>query len=1379
MSESQAPDAPPSPTEPAPLTPSSLSFPVIGLAGSAGGLEALMRFFEHMPERPGMAFVVILHLSPDHESSAAEILQRTTDMPVNQAAGTMPIEVDHIYVIPPGVALTMNDGTLQVTPGERPTGRAMAADVFFRTLAQVHLERAVSIVLSGTGSDGAIGLTRIKEHGGLTMAQSPEDATHEGMPLAAIATGMVDFVLPVADMGERLVDVWRNARRIHLPEVSEAGAFVPEPENSASSLLAEKALQEVMALLRTYTRHDFRHYKRATVLRRIERRLQVNRLADLPAYRDFLREHQEEATPLLQDMLISVTNFFRDRDSFDALSQAVIGPLVERKQPGEQVRAWVAGCATGEEAYSLSILLREQADRLSRPLDLQVFATDIDERAIATARKGVYAQGIAEDIAPGRLRQYFVKDHDQYRVSTSVREPVLFALHNLLRDPPFSRLDVICCRNLLIYLDRAAQAHVLEMFRIALKPGGFLFLGTSESTDAVGNLFTAVDKRHRIYQVNPELPPGRHMPLISEAPPPFMVGSISQGMRAPKRNGGERPGLAELHQRALEQFSPPSVLIDGEHNVLHLSNGVGRFLERASGEPSDNLLNNVRPDIRLELRTALFKSAQSARSVEARLVLQQEDGRHVFLNITVRPVLQEQGTQLTLVVFDEIEESTQPDDGEPPDTGRELLIGQLEEEIRQLKLHLQDTIESSETSNEELKASNEELQAINEELRSASEELETSKEELQSMNEELVTVNFELKVKVEEREHINDDLQNLVASSEIATVFVDRSMHIKRYTPHASNLFNLIPSDIGRSLFDITTRLDYLELAEDTASAFRELRTSERHVTSVDGRHFLARILPYRTAEDKIEGAILNFFDITELRAAEERARAGEERLRRAAATTRDFAIITADARGLVTSWNLGAERIFGYSEAEMIGSPIATIFTPEDRAHGIPETEMSRAAESGRAEDERWHQRKDGTRFFCSGVMTPMDASAGGGFAKIARDMTGTKQNELAQDHLLVKEKKANLSAQLANELKDKFLAVMSHELKQPLNLIQMNAELLLHLPVAAKDAKVRRVSETIKRAVGSQARIINDLLDLSRIRTGKLRLNRVRVDLGELVQIAANAAVRDGAEKKLTLETHCDTGIQCHGDRVRVEQIVWNLLSNAVKFTPAEGRISVRVEADGQFARLTVADTGCGISDEFLPHVFGMFNQAGGDMAPPNGGLGIGLALVQELAHAHKGRVKAFSAGIGQGSEFTVWLPLEGNGAEQAPAQAAAEFNLKGWRVLAVDDYADALIPFAEILRLEGATVDIAESAREALELLDKKTYDLLVSDLGMPGMDGFQLIAEVRRRPATRELRSIAMSGLGRRAEVRRALEAGFNAHLPKPASIDELKAVVGKL
>ncbi|CAN5852183.1 hypothetical protein BH11PSE13_BH11PSE13_32300 [soil metagenome] len=557
----------------------ALNFPVVGLGASAGGIESLTRLFGQMPGRPGMAFVVILHLSPSHESNAAAIVQRVTDIPCVQVTKSTRVEVDHIYFIPPGFDLLMDDGHLRPVPREQLKGPHLAIDLFFRTLASVHRERAVCVVLSGTGSDGAVGLTRIKEMGGVTLAQTPEDAGYDSMPLSAIATGMVDIVLPAVDMAQRLIDLWANAQRIRLPDAEKISPLVNSLDDSVDAQRAESALQEVMTLLRNYTQHDFRHYKRATVLRRIERRLQVNRLADLPAYRDFLHAHPDESGPLLQDMLISVTNFFRDRESFEALEREVIPQIVESKGPGDPVRAWVAGCATGEEAYSLSILLNEHAAQQLQAVDVQIFATDIDERAIGVARKGLYPDGIIEDVPPSRLRNFFVKELHQYRVAGSVREPVLFAVHNLLRDPPFSRLDLICCRNLLIYLDRNAQAHVLEMFRVALKPGGYLFLGTSESADVVGSLFTAIDKKHRIYRVNPQVPPARHLPLISDLPMERSFAAQAAGRNAMRQ---KRPAFAELHQRALEQFSPPSVLIDAQHNVLHLSNGVGRFLGTAA-----------------------------------------------------------------------------------------------------------------------------------------------------------------------------------------------------------------------------------------------------------------------------------------------------------------------------------------------------------------------------------------------------------------------------------------------------------------------------------------------------------------------------------------------------------------------------------------------------------------------------------------------------------------------------------------------------------------------------------------------------------------------------------------------------------------------------
>jgi two-component system CheB/CheR fusion protein len=1376
------------------LAPSHLAFPVVGIGGSAGGLQALIKLFENMPPDPGMAFVVILHLSPHHESNAAQILQQASSMPVRQVTTSVPIEVNHVYVIAPRSDLQMNDGHLQMASKDRAIGPAVAIDVFFRTLAQVHRTHAFCVVLSGTGSDGAVGIARVKAQGGVTLAQAPDDAEFGDMPRAAIASGMVDLVLPVAEMGQRLVDLWANAQRIQLPaadaalSIAQVGTALP----LATVQDSETALQEIIALLRVCTRHDFRYYKRGTMLRRIERRLQVHGLPTLESYRDFLRSQPAEAVPLLQDMLISVTNFFRDPEAFDALAQDVMSDLVRHLAPGEQARVWVAGCATGEESYSLVMLMKEAAEAQGQNANLQVFATDIDERALGVARRGLYPNGIAADISPERLQRYFVSEENQYRIQAGLREQVLFATHNLLRDPPFSRLDLVCCRNLLIYLDPSAQANVLEMFHYALKPGGYLFLGSSESVDPAGTLFTPVDKKHRIYRAQGRAKFHRQSPspAITERPVAASIASMTsrspatppQGMR----QAAWRDPAGQMHLHALESILPPSVLIDAQHEILHLSPTAGRYMKHGGGVPSNNLLNNVEPELRLELRTALFQATQSNAKVRVQMMQTRSDGSTSQLYVVVYPLPQIDGDPArTLVVFDEIENDTQALGAEPEaassgarDETQRLMLAQAEQEIKQLKGNLQDTLERSALSTEELKAANEELQAINEELRSATEELETSKEELQSMNEELTTVNFELRMKVEERGQINDDLQNLIASSEIATVFVDSALRVKRFTPQARTVFNLIDSDLGRPLLDITHRLNHGDLIEDAQAVFKNLRPVERRVTTLDERHLLARLLPYRTVGDRIEGIVLTFIDITELRLAEEKVHASEERLRVAAATTNDFAIITTDPEGLVTAWNTGAERIFGYAEGEMLTRSISEIFTPEDRVNGVPETEQRLARETGRAEDERWHLRKDGSTFYCSGVMTQLPSTAGPGFVKIARDMTGSKRHDLARENLLLKEQQESNRAKLANDMKDQFLAVMSHELKQPLNLIQVNAELLTRLPETKVIPSALRIGTTIQRSVESQSRIINDLLDLSRIRTGKLRLNPEKVDLCEIVVSLAKAASADIERKRITLNVDSPASVPCYCDHVRVEQIVWNLLNNAVKFTPEGGRITLALERSEESARITVSDSGLGIAAEALPHIFELFSQVDPQATRGNGGLGIGLSLVQELAKAHGGDVSVASEGLGEGSTFSVWLPLSMDDTAALSVPKTNSVSLKGWRILTVDDDVDSLNVFAALLRIEGATVDPIASSTQALELLTTTDYDLMISDLSMPDMDGCVLIAEVRRRKPDRKLLAISMSGFGRDIDAVRAKAAGFDVHIAKPSSISQIKVALSQ-
>ncbi len=958
-----SPKQPAAPQNPA-LSPSHLDFPVVGIGASAGGLEAICTLFRHMPSDCGMAFVVVLHLSPDHQSVADRIIQATTQMPVRQVTEPVPIERNHVYVISPANRLSTNDGYLRVSPANRRRGDHVAIDLFFRDLADVHKDHAFCVVLSGTGADGAVGLSRIKEQGGVTLVQTPDDAQYDSMPRAAIETGMVDLVLPVAEMPQKLLELWRNARQVRLPEIDDDTLPPALGTRVGDAQASEPLLEEILLQLRSNTGHDFQHYKRATVLRRIERRLHVTGQSNLAGYLHYLEQNPAESTALLADMLIGVTNFFRDREAFEALERHVLPQLASEHDPvdgHDEIRVWSAGCSTGEEAYSLAMLICEQLALEQRNRKVQVFATDLDERAIGIARTGLYSEAIVTDVPPSRLRQFFVKEDQHYRVRKEVREKVLFARHNLLSDPPFSQIDLIVCRNLLIYLDREVQRDILLMFHFALRPGGHLFLGSSESADVVGELFAPVDKRNRIFRARDVSNAGRR----AERQVPGSTGASLPLDPLAKVKPGRKPSYAELHHRALAMRMPASLIADVDGNILHMSGGVGRFLQLGGGEPSRNLLGLVLPSLRLALRSTLFQARQGTEAVTSRPVDLGDGLQPLQVEITVQPYKDDvHNGDCLLVVF----EQRAPDPSLPlPGVIRQtdsMVLHNLERELQRTRLQLQETIEQSQVSSEELTASNEEMQAINEELRSASEELETSKEELQSINEELLTVNYELKNKVEETDKVNDYLSNLIACTEIATVFVDRNLHIRWFTPRAADLFNILPVDTGRSLLDITHRLDYPAMADDARAVAQGEAVIEREVGGQRDHWYLARLLPYRSSEQKIDGTVLTFIDISSSHAAEEHVRLGEERL-----------------------------------------------------------------------------------------------------------------SKQLAE-------------SQTTSHMKDEFFAIMSHELKHPLNLIQLNAEMLRRLPSIKQIGNASKAVATICEAVGSQARIIDDLLDVARIRTGKLKL-------------------------------------------------------------------------------------------------------------------------------------------------------------------------------------------------------------------------------------------------------------------------------------------------
>jgi two-component system, chemotaxis family, CheB/CheR fusion protein len=1029
---------------------------IVGLGASAGGVSALRDFFSHLQPDSGHAYIVVLHLSPDHESKLAEVLQSVSPVPVTQVNQSVRMRPNHVYVISPNHSLTADDGTLVTSLVTRTEQRRAPVDLFFRALADAEGARAVSVILSGTGSDGASGFKRVKEHGGLVIVQEPGTAEFPDMPAAAIATGLVDLVLPPSAMPGHIQDYGERLQRTVLPVAAGSGGDVT-------------AVRDILTLVRVRTGHDFSNYKPATVLRRIGRRMNVRQVATPDEYARLMREEPGESAALMKDLLISVTNFFRDPEAFRSIEQRVIPQLFAGQRTFDQIRAWCAGCATGEEAYSLAMLLTEAAESQMDPPSIQVFATDLDERAIAVAREGFYTDAETADVSEQRLQRFFVRAPGGYRIRRELREVVLFAHHNLIKDPPFSHLDLISCRNVLIYLNRTVQERVLETFHFALRPGRYLFLGTSESPDGT-DLFLPLDKPAHIFEsrtVASRLP----LPLIE---PPTMP--VRGPFRSADLASGERLLPADLHLRLLEEYAAPSVIVTEEHKVVHISEGAVRYFSLPAGTLSRDVAHLARPELRPDLRTALHQAARERTNVDVRRVPVSIDGSRAEVRIRVRPVLKDGDPTrgFFLILFEE-----EAGDGSQPGPGIELTSPaslqnvQLDEELSRVKGQLRGTIEQYETQVEEAKASNEELQALNEELRSSTEELETSKEELQSVNEELTTVNQELKIKIEELAQTNNDFINFINSSDIASIFLDRHLRVKLATPRAADIFNLLPSDRGRRLTDITNRLTYPRLHDDVRNVLEQLQVIEREVATTDGLWYLMRLLPYRTTDDRIEGIVMTFLDISSRRQAEERVRAGEERLRLLIDSAVDYAIFTMSSGGIVDSWNPGAQRMFGWEAAEIIGQPAELIFTPEDRATGVPAAELAKAAAVGRADDERWHLRKDGSRLYCSGVTTRLGDATEFGFAKIARDLTLNRQADTAL---------RNAHAQLESRVRERTRELQSRVAEHAA--AEEHVTALLRKVVTAQEDERTRIARDLHDQLGQQLTALRLALERHRQR-------------------------------------------------------------------------------------------------------------------------------------------------------------------------------------------------------------------------------------------------------------------------------------------------------
>jgi two-component system CheB/CheR fusion protein len=1444
-----APQGAPSPVDPHGVV-------VVGTAD--GGLAPLRQLLHGIPPSARVSVVVLSPRMPIRPDDLSGI-----GLSVGMAVNGSRLEPGHVYVVASDCEAEIKNERLALAP---LTDDIAPIDRAFKSASTAYGVACAGVVLSGHGADGALGLRRIKESGGLTVSQDPSEASVEAMPRSAIATGLVDLVLPAAAIGPRVA------------LVAEPPTSILAGDDDAVDR-ASDPLREILTLVRVRSGHDFANYKRATLLRRVSRRMQVSQVDSLGAYLRHLREDPNELSGLLRDFMISVTNFFRDPEVFVALDRMVLARMFIRADPGAQIRIWVAGCATGEEAYSLAILCAEQSARMTQAPSVQIFATDIDQDALNWARAGRYPSTIRADVSEERLARFFTEEADgAYRVRKEIRELVLFSPHNVLRDPPFSKLDLVTCRNLLIYLNREAQERVLAIVHFGLKPEGHLLLGSSETAETSSLLFNPVDVKHRIFMRRTFSPSVVFATSFPQATWP------SAPQPTPSAGTDRATSFGDIHHRLVEQYAAPSVLVNENLDVVHVSERAGRYLSMVGGEPSRNLLRLIHESLRLDVRAVIYGARQAPGTSHRRTVQVTLEGALVVVTVVARSVdLPGPTRRMLLVMF---EESAATDDtarqlsDRAEDGAIEPVVRQLEDELQRARDQLRTTIEQYETSVEELKASNEELHAINEELRSATEELETGKEELQSVNEELTTVNCELKDKIEELSRANSDLSNLMASTEIGVIFLDRSLRIKRYTPRAQDVFNLIPSDVGRPLAHITHSLEGVDLTENAATVLGDLRTLEREVRSKDGRHYLARLHPYRSLDDRIDGVVVTLLHVTELKHAEEALRGRDRMLRlaeRAAEagfwecdrTTRRFRV-TDEYQALFGVHGEGVELTLDEwlthvdpADRERAGAAIERAFVGEEldlriraldpkrgirwlwhtgriesdgdatpRVSGIAiDVTSRRSTEVALLQSEQRFRSalrtapvvilnqdrnlrytwgygfgaemevvgKTDADLFPSdeaevfqGIKSSVMASGVGRSGELGLTFRGTKRiyevsaEPIREESLVIgitctavdvtASRTAELALRDADRRKDEFLATLAHELRNPLAPIRAALDIQ---KLAGNDLElIARTRDKMDRQLVQIVRLVDDLMDVGRITSGRIQLRLEVFPIASAVDAAIESTrpLFESLDRHLTVHVR-NNDVLLHADFARVTQVVTNLLQNAAKYTRTGGQVELEVRAHPKIGRvdIRVSDDGVGIDADMLPRVFDMFAQSTATLDRAHGGLGIGLSLVKKLVELHGGSVAARSDGKGKGAEFVVSFPWTGR--MRAPeAGGGRDVVFESKRVLIVDDNPDVTDMMAEVLRLVGHETSRAHDGATAVRLVEATSPDIVILDIGLPDMDGYETGRRIRATTRGAEIVLIAMTGWEGAVGADDGAERVFDHYLTKPADLGELRRLV---
>ncbi|UII32252.1 ATP-binding protein [Fulvivirga ulvae] len=1491
----------------------------VGIGASAGGLKVLKELVSTFPPETPMAFIIVQHLDPTHESVLTELLSKESTLSVHDAQNGQEIEAGHIYVIPPNTYLEVNDEKIKLIDPKHPHGFRKAVDHLFRSLANDCKNECAGVLLSGAGSDGTAGLRIIKAAGGLSLVQDPNTAEHPSMPQSAIEAHVVDKIVSIKEI-YKILDSYVN----HVLSFEGQG-------KERKPFIGIDNLEEITAILKEYAEFDLRQYKPATIQRRIARRMSLTETIRYSEYLQKLRSDEKEREQLTKDLLINITDFFRDPEAYEILEETVLPEIINKVSSEKDIRVWVPGCASGEEAYSIAILLLEVLDKLKKKNVVKIFATDIDEDAIKTARKGIYPASVAGEVPKKILDKYFVRYKNYYKIKGQVRDLISFATQNVATHPPFSHIHLVSCRNLLIYLKKEVQERVLDSFYFSLEGDSYLFLGSSESFGNRSHFFKPVSKKWRIYKKIPGLEEkrsyqtfhtGKRIKNNTDRPETFKVGKDRIAITRSER----------IRKSILKAVVPPMIVVNRDNHVLYYHGELKPYLIVPTGEPRHDITQLVLPELRSRLRSGLYKVKKSSEKLIFHCDISSESKqphhkRTICLELI--PLYDEHLMDETVgIVFKELDEADY-EHIEGVTSADETHVSQnLELELAETREELQNTIEELETTTEELKASHEEALSTNEELQSANEELEASSEELRSLNEELSTVNSQLKEKIQQLQNANNDVENFFASTDLPTIFLNPVLEIQRYTPAAEQLLKMGPKDIGRPIYSLGRDLVDDDLAEECKRVLHNFQPIKKEKCSYDGRWYIRQITPYRTEERKIEGVVLVFQDVTEIKNLSHRAE-GRERQQAVVAKLGMLALNGTDPKELMhqavrqvahvlnadyckvlkyqpeqqnllmvagIGWQEGLvgkatvpddrDSQAGYtlmanepvivkklSEEKRFTGPDLLInhrvvsgmscvinhsdppfgvlgvhstkhekYTIDDANFLVSVANMLSTAVRTKEHQENLYNSEEQFRTMANAIPqlawmtdetgyifwynqrwydytgTSLDAMKGWGWQKVHHPDHVDRVTEKFEKHLELKEEwedifplrsasgdyrwflsrampitnqegtvirwfgtntditeQRELEASLKDAVtrleetdkrKNEFLAILGHELRNPLAVLKGSAEI-----VETGIAKSEDVIDTMSRSINTMTKLLDDLLDLSRVSRNKIRLQLELVNVSEILSSRLLTIHRQCDIKNQKLDLDIENDLYINADPARLEQIFLNLLSNACKYTPEGGQIKVKAWKKDKYVCIQVTDNGFGIQPDQLNSIFEPFYQITPEGTAASG-LGIGLALVKNLVELHGGTISVDSGGLGKGTTFEICFhvangSIQLNRSKEDKTQAEIPQDIV---IVLVDDNPDILSTFSKLLEKHKCKVYSTDNGKDAVKLIQDKEPTVAFVDIGLPDMSGYEVARALRKSGYKNCL--IAASGYSHKEAQEKAIEAGFNQHLSKPYSSKEI-------